>query len=276
MSQIIGGLIAFGMFSLNPTGIERWQFIFILLGPITVLLGIYILIAIPSSPAEATFLSPEDRVNALNRIRANGTGTRAEGIKTYQIWEALRDPRCWLAGCVIFTGSVPNGAVSSFGTVIVQGFGYSTRQTTLLGMTTGGAEFVAVCSTIMMYRLSCYRVVPAMVCMTISVVGASMMVGLPTTMINARFAGYALSVGNICGTQIFKPKDAPRYTPAITAICICLVTQMFFWGGIWALNLRWNRQLDRTIAQTGPIVEEKNIEFLDKTDWEIKSFRYPL
>ena len=135
------------MFSLKTTVIEKWQFIFSELyceilsskeadisaspawssemllhsGPVsqsltvvtqvTVLFGLYILIMIPSSPAEASFLSEEERVMALERIRSNKTGTAAEGIKTYQYFEALRDPRFYLCSLVVFSASVPNGGI---------------------------------------------------------------------------------------------------------------------------------------------------------------------
>lgn len=105
-----------------------------LLGPVTVLFGIVIALVVPASPATAWFLSPEERILALERIRKNKTGTAATKVKPDQIWEALKDPRMYMAAISVFCASVPNGGISSFGATIIKGFGFTTKQTTLLGV----------------------------------------------------------------------------------------------------------------------------------------------
>ena len=50
--------------------------------------------------------------------------------------------------------------------------------------------------------------------------------------------------------------------PAKTAILICLIAQPIFYLAIGACNYRWNQRLDARLAN-GPIVEEKNIEFME-------------
>lgn len=136
--------IAYGMYNLgNDHIIKAWQFIFVLMGPVTVVAGLYIAFAMPSSPATAWFLTPEERLIALERIRRNKTGTHVTVYKPSQLWEAIKDPRMYLAAISVFCASVQNGGVSSFGATIIAGFGFTTKETTLLGMTTGGSEMVA-------------------------------------------------------------------------------------------------------------------------------------
>jgi len=162
------------------------------MGPITVVWGLFIAWHLPSSPATARWLTDEQRLMAIERIRANKTGTAAQGIKWNQFWEAGRDPRLYLCALAVFSASVPNGGISSFGATLVEGFGFTTKQTTLLGMSTGGGETVAMFIGVVLSRWTKMRGVPASICIAISVCGAAMMVGIPLVERNARYAGYVL------------------------------------------------------------------------------------
>lgn len=50
------------------------------------------------------------------------------------------------------------------------------------------------------------------------------------------------SVGNIIGTEIFQPKDAPAYIPGKTAIMVLLTVQLFVSFLLRAINIRLNKK----------------------------------
>jgi hypothetical protein len=53
-------------------------------------------------------------------------------FKWYQVREVFTDVKTYLfffLGCVC---NIPNGGISNFGTIIIQGFGFSTLVTTLM------------------------------------------------------------------------------------------------------------------------------------------------
>ena len=52
-------------------------------------------------------------------------------------------------------------------------------------------------TAILLSRWTGMRVVPAVLCMCVSIAGAAMMVGLPVHLINARFAGYVMVRGRL-------------------------------------------------------------------------------
>ncbi|KAK8861778.1 hypothetical protein IAR55_002601 [Kwoniella newhampshirensis] len=312
MSQIIGGLISYGMFRLESSGVAvaKWKFIFVLLGPVTGVFGLVLFVLIPSSPASAWWLTPEERLLALERIRQNKTGTAASEYKMSQFWEAWRDPRIYLCAISVFGASVPNGSISSFGATIIADFGYTTKQTTLLGMSTGASETVAMIAGILLSRRMKQRGLPAVICIGVSIVGAIMMIAIPAAQKNARFAGYCLvfwfpvgqmlfipwfqsmiaghtkratffalyqvfySAGNLAGAQLYPAKDAPGYVPAKVTMIVMLCLHAATMGGLVLVHKRWNAKR----AQEAELETEEldNIEFMDRTDWEIKSFRYPL
>ena len=141
---------SYGMFKIDDTFIEKWQFVFVVLGPLTVVYGecgnrltaaywcpfsgILILFVMPNSPKTAWFLSPEKRGLALDRVRENMSGTAVPKWQHYQVVEALKDIRLYLIGLTTFAASVPTGGITSFGAVIVKGFGYEVKTTTLIGV----------------------------------------------------------------------------------------------------------------------------------------------
>lgn len=56
------------------------------------------------------------------------------------------------------------------------------------------------------------------------------------------------SVGNIVGTEIFQPKDAPDYIPGKAAIMILLTLQMILALALRSINIRLNAKKRRVLA----------------------------
>lgn len=58
------------------------------------------------------------------------------------------------------------------------------------------------------------------------------------------------SVGNIIGTEIFQPKDAPAYIPGKTAIMVLLTIQLFISYALRLINIRLNKKRKQALAET--------------------------
>lgn len=93
--------------------IPGWKILFIILGGITVVLGVSIVLFLPDSPLTAHFLSKDDRALAIERIRGNHTGIGAKVHKWYQVREALLDPLTWCYCLYAGSMNVLNGGVTS-------------------------------------------------------------------------------------------------------------------------------------------------------------------
>lgn len=85
----------------------------------------------------------------------------------------------------------------------------------------------------------------------------------------------AFGVGNIIGTEIFQPKDAPAYIPGKIAILVLLTVQLFICYLLRWINYRMNDQkrarLIEESVRRGWTEEEKEKErerhaFMDLTD----------
>ena len=98
--------------------------------------------------------------------------------------------------------------------------------------------------------------------------------GFPQNTINA-ITLVMFSIGNVIGTEIFQPKDAPGYIPGKIAIMVLLTVQLFISFLLRWINLRFNvkkkARLEEEKAKRGWTDEDMQKErerhaFLDLTD----------
>lgn len=86
---------------------------------------------------------------------------------------------------------------------------------------------------------------------------------------------FAYAVGNIIGPQTFKSDQAPKYTGAIIAMTTCYALCMLL--GLWygfACYLE-NKKRDEKLRMSGnEWGADHDMDFMDLTDKENKSFRY--
>ena len=115
----------------------------IIAGLITTVVAVLYWFLFPDSPANAWFLTPEERVKAVLRIRGNQTGVENKTFKKEQMIEALADPKTWLFALFAALCTVPN-SLSNQRSIIVNSFGWTPLQTTLLGCVDGVIEVVSI------------------------------------------------------------------------------------------------------------------------------------
>ena len=120
---IIGGALNYGFAQITGGSLARWQYIYLLAGSLTVLFGC-VCFAVPNSEVSAWFLTPAERVVAVERLRKGQTGVRCQKLKGSQIREAASDVKVWLVALMMAAAYTVNGAVSGFGPLIVSTFGW--------------------------------------------------------------------------------------------------------------------------------------------------------
>ncbi|KAL5388310.1 hypothetical protein PMIN06_000705 [Paraphaeosphaeria minitans] len=140
---IVGGALNYGFAQITGGALKRWQYIYLLAGCLTFLFGIFCFF-IPNSPVEAWFLTTEEKVVAVERLRKGQTGVRCQKIKMAQVKEALLDVKLWLVFIMMGSAYTVNGAVSGFGPLIVSTFGWSTLESILWQFPLGGLCFIAI------------------------------------------------------------------------------------------------------------------------------------
>lgn len=122
--QIIGGLISYATavgYKDDPSGfaIAPWKVPFLWAGLFTIVLGFLFLWFVPDNQLNARWLSKEDRILAVARVRVNQQGIGNKHFKMYQFKEALLDPPTWAFFLLALVGDIPNGGISNFFSQIV-------------------------------------------------------------------------------------------------------------------------------------------------------------
>jgi sugar phosphate permease len=95
------------------------KILFLIFGLITIVIGICVILFLPDTPMTSR-LSRDEKIYAIERVRENQTGIENKHLKPKQIVETLRDPQTWLLSLIIITSNIPNGAVSSFSSIIIE------------------------------------------------------------------------------------------------------------------------------------------------------------
>jgi len=286
LTGIFGGFVAYGVSFYDGAHILPYKIIYVLLGGLAILVGISVLLWMPDSPVHAMRLTPEERIAALERVRDDQGGTENKKFKREQFIEALTDLRTWLIVLTTLLTSIPNGGLSNFSNIIVRNFGYTSRQTLILS-TPGG--LVAALMTLFCGWYSDKkneRMVPIVFALVPCIVGSAMLVGLNDSGKKGAllFATYLVqtfgsalsivyaynasntsghtkkltlnamtlatfSVGNIIGTEIFLPKDAPSYIPGKVAILVLITVQLFVCYLLRYVNLYKNKTKAKRLAE---------------------------
>ncbi|KAI0676837.1 MFS general substrate transporter [Trametes maxima] len=286
VAGIFGGFLAYGISFVSNRGFAPFKIIYIMLGAMAVAVGVAVLLWMPDSPANAHFLSKEERVSAIERIRDGQCGTENKRLKKDQVIEALLDVRTWLIVLATLLTNIPNGGLANFTNIIVKGFGYTTKQTLILS-TPGGALGVISAVVCGWYSdRTGERMLPIVWGLIPTLVGAGMLVGLhgPGQKGALLFATWivgfygsslaiiyaynasntsghtkkvtvnaltlaAFCVANIVGTETFLPKDAPGYLPGKISILVLLSAQLILCFIIRWVNLRMNRKKKRLLVE---------------------------
>lgn len=111
-----------------------YQWIFIVFGLVTVLIGISLWWILPESPSKASFLNEREREIAVERIKDNHNSIKNREHKRYQVIEALKDPKVWMLTFAVFFQNMTNALQNSFTGLIIRGLGFSTYEAVLLTM----------------------------------------------------------------------------------------------------------------------------------------------
>ena len=95
MASVIGGPLSGWLLDLRGFGLSGWQWMLLLEGVPSVLLGIALLWLLPDRPATARWLSPEEKQAVLAELAADTANDHAAHTLS-GFWEMLKDKRIWI------------------------------------------------------------------------------------------------------------------------------------------------------------------------------------
>ncbi|KAH8906325.1 major facilitator superfamily transporter allantoate [Coniochaeta sp. PMI_546] len=312
--QIIGGGIAYGIAvgtEKHPLGIKSWQLLFLVIGLFTSAIGVLFLWIMPDNQLNAKFLTENERLMAVERIRINQQGVGNKHFKWYQFKEAMTDPMVWAFVFYALVADIPNGGITNFFSQLIVSFGFDSKQSLLLGMPGGAVEIIALIvagwagdyfrNRLLICTSGLLLSIMGMLLVTCldnnhnvgKLIGYYLTQASPTpfvallSLISTNVAGWTKKttvaamyligycVGNIIGPQVFQAKDAPEYRPAKITIIVCWVVSLLDILFIYWWCRSQNRKKAAIRAQPG-YVRIEGQEFYDLTDRENPEFIYSL
>ncbi|KAH8671556.1 major facilitator superfamily domain-containing protein [Xylariales sp. PMI_506] len=265
LSTLISAPIVYG-FGRVQSSLFRYQVVYLFFGVLTIVIGLATYWWAHDSPSEARFLSAEDRLKAVDRLKANQQGIISHNFNWKQVREAVSEPKYWLYMIMVIAVNAGASVSSVFGSIILQNLvGFSADQAVLLNMPFGALQFLSILgASYLAYRFK--RKSPFLLTLvTVVIVGVALLVGLDKTAANkgGLLVGYYLiafvyainplliswmggncagqtkkaiyytsfnagnSIGNIITPYIFDSKFAPEYKTALKGI---LAIWCILWG----------------------------------------------
>lgn len=173
-------------------------------------MGVIFLFVMPDNQMNARWLSKEDRLLAIERIRVNQQGVGNKHWKFYQLKEALLDPLSWAFFFYALIADIPNGkflsypkifrsqpptdqclgGISNFFSQLIVGFGYTAEQSLLYGAPGGVVEIVSLIVCGFLGDRYGHRILISCSGLCLAIFGMILIVALPLDNNKGRLVGY--------------------------------------------------------------------------------------
>jgi len=127
-------------------GWRGWQWLFLLEGIPSVIMGCLVLVLLDNGPGQAKWLNKEERDLVLQRLAADEVSKQGQGLEHHFI-DAFRDGRVWALAAVYFCGVLGFYAVTFWMPTLIQELGVDPKDflaVGLLSMIPWGAAAVAM------------------------------------------------------------------------------------------------------------------------------------
>ncbi|KAI9733486.1 MAG: hypothetical protein M1818_007234 [Claussenomyces sp. TS43310] len=314
LGGFIASICAYGIGHIDHP-LHPWQWLFIIFGVATSVWSLVIFFFLPSSINDASFLTEEEKQYAEDRVVIAGTG-RYDPVtskwRREQVVECFLDPKTYFFAAISVLTQIPNGGTGSFGNLVLKSFGFTSLQTTLVGLPASVISIITIMGT--GWLASRYRnittylliavVIPAVVgsaiiykaegkgvrlfayyCLQTGPAGIPILLGL----IAANYKGITKKMtitailfvtycaGNIAGPQTFLTREAHEgYPTAFQAIMSCYALVVAFAIGLRLYLIAANKRRDR---MEGPVDLQARVDpkrELTEEDYEdVTDFKTP-
>ncbi|KAJ5683578.1 hypothetical protein N7462_006743 [Penicillium macrosclerotiorum] len=255
LATIVAAALSYGLAHINSEVLRSWQIIFLFVGLVTIVSAPIVYWRLDNDVLTARFLNEEEKLQAIERLRANQTGTGNTDFKFSHVLEAALEPKTYLWIGMAMLLNIGASVTNIFGPLILDGLGYDKYKTSLLTMPFGAMQFVVILLASYLAQTARLKGAILAIFMLPVVAGLAILYAVPRTdsKQSALLAGYYLlaflfggnplvvtwivgntagstkksvamslynaasSAGNIVGPLLFNSKDAPTYHPGLRA-----------------------------------------------------------
>ena len=253
IANAFSGLLSYGVFQIKGSKLHGWQILFLIEGSATVLVAVLAFLVLPKSIKNVKFFTEEERECALMRIDTDSSAKQVSGLSFKDAVKVFKHPVAILWMFQEFSLGVPLNSINNWFPQIIQLMGKSAVTTNLL--TVAPNIWGALSLIILCFASDYFRVRSLFICIAIILtligfvvfaaidvqtnIGASyfscflMTTGVSASSVltstwynnntpneNRRVVISAIGVplangAGLISTNIFRPKDAPKYILAL-------------------------------------------------------------
>lgn len=283
LAAAFSGLISYGVFQISNTHVYGWQWLMMIEGLLTVLVGAVSFFWLPASPATAWFLTDKEKAAAEARSLRDASVKVGVKFNLKECFVTWKDWKFALWCIICFTYPVAFATTSNFLPQIVARLGYSVVKTNLWTVAPNAVGFVVL---LVVSKSSDYyheRTFHIFISLAISLVGMLILITvdvlkqkgvayfacflmaagayIPTCLVqswhnnnnlneNSRAAttGLLVGLGNFAGIMsaaTFRTEYAPKYIPTLILTCCCNVIAMISVLGLGGWMKMQNRRRNR-------------------------------
>lgn len=260
LATIVAAALSYGLGHIPSETLHSWQIIFLFVGLVTIITAPFVYWKLDNDVTSARFLTESEKVQAVERLRANQTGIGSREFEWNHVWEILLEPKSYLWVGMSLLLNVGASVTNTFGPLILSGLGFNKYITSLLNMPFGAVQFIII--LLASYAAQKARLKsPVLLILVVPVIaGLAMLYAIPRSDTAALLGGYYLlaflfgsnplivswivgntagttkksvimslynagsSAGNIIGPLLFSSSDAPTYHPGLRAVLAIFVT----------------------------------------------------
>ncbi|KAG9243612.1 major facilitator superfamily domain-containing protein [Calycina marina] len=254
LATIIGAAISYGLGHIPSKVLKSWQIIFLFMGLLTIVTAPFVYWKLDNSVFTARFLTHHEKMQAVERLRANQTGIGSSKFEMSHLWELALEPKTYLWISMSLLVNVGAAVTNTFGPLIINGFGFDKYISSLLTMPFGVVQLIVILLASYAAQKSRLKA-PILLALVVPVIlGSALIYALPRSNQAGLLAGYYLlgflfgsnplivswivgntagttkkaimislyaagsSAGNVVGPLLFSASDKPAYHPGLRAV----------------------------------------------------------
>ncbi|KAK4060441.1 uncharacterized protein Triagg1_10802 [Trichoderma aggressivum f. europaeum] len=288
-ATIIAAALSYGLGHIKSDLLKEWQIIFLFVGLVTIVSAPFIYWKLDNDIPSARFLTDQEKAQAIERLRANQTGTGSREFKWQHLLEAAMEPKTYLWIAMALLLNVGASVTNTFGPLILNGLVSDKYMTSLLNMPFGALQTIVILLASFLAQKARVKGVILMLFMIPVVAGLAVLYSVPrdnsakaallvgyyllaflfggnpliVTWIVGNTAGTtkkssimsvynaASSAGNIIGPLLFNDKDAPAYKPGLRACLAIFVALVAVVAIQWANLIVLNKLQEKKRVRNG-------------------------
>lgn len=292
IASAFGGLLAYGVFQIPKGALAPWRWLFVIEGGATMVFSVVAFLFLPYSAATAKFLTEEEKQLAFYRMQIDSSSVVGEKFNFKEAMRIFKQPTSYMILGIEMCLGVPLQSVSLFLPVITKALGYPTVKTNLYTVAPNitGAVMLLILAFSSDYTRLRFPFVALGFAFTFIgfVIFASVNIhdraayfacfmmtwgtSAPSVILDTWFnnniadenkrvmlTSISVPLANLMGlvsSNIFLPKDAPKYTPALATTAAFGATGCFLTLLLGLYMIIDNKRRDR---RQGRVVSAKDI-----------------